>query len=99
MSLEAGQFENPGGWAREMTVGADVWGDGVDQGTPETTEHARTSPSQVGEDETTRDEVTRDGSSQAWRSRGTQMACARAVECDVGRSPGSTHRGPRRERD
>lgn len=64
MDCEAGHLENPGGRARLMTVVADGYGDGVDPGTPDTNEVARSSPSQVGEDETTRDEVTRDGSGQ-----------------------------------
>jgi hypothetical protein len=70
MSCEAGHFETPGVLARLRNSGGDVRGEDWHRGTRGRTEDARPSPSQVGEDEVTRDEVMRNGSVEAWRSRG-----------------------------
>ena len=57
MGCEAGHFENPGDWTRLIAVGADGNADGLHPGTKVPTENAWPSPSQVGEDEVSRDEV------------------------------------------
>jgi len=70
MKGDAGHFENPGALPRLKNTGANGSADDWHRGTRARTGDAWPSPSQVGEDEAARDEVMRNGSVEAWRSRG-----------------------------